>query len=412
MLLSKCLKPLLVAGLLASAAAAAQAQIAPPAPTAPAPAAATPPPAAALPPPAPFEQALLNAANDLFTKVKMPDGTSPPSTLVIDPLIDGSTGIQSIATRSMERKIVDLVGKSYKSFDVQPFSTANVARQPVVLVGTFTPISLNAGGPRDAFRVCLALLDLKSGKIVSKGFARATTEGIDHTPVAYFNDSPVWTTDPATVAYIKSCQGTKAGDPISQAYADRVLSAAFLSDAINAYEDKRYKEALDLYSTALKTPGGDQLRAHNGMYLANLKLKRKKPAAEAFAKVVDFSLANEKLAVKFLFRPGSNQLYSDKAAKTPYDMWLKTIATKIDERKSCLEVVGHSSSTGPEPINLRLSAIRAESIKNRLEQFAPAISKHLIANGVGSKEPLVGTGSDDARDALDRRVEFKSLGKC
>jgi len=410
MILSKFVKPLVIAGLLSAGAYPVQAQPAPPQPVASPPATAAPAPV--LPPPAPFEQALMNAANDLFTKVKMPDGTAPPSTLVIDPLIDGSTGIQSITTRSMERRIVDLVRASYKSFDVQPFSTANVAKSPVVLVGTFTPISLKTDGPRDAFRVCLALLDLKSGKIVSKGFARSTTEGIDHTPVAYFNDSPVWTNDPATVAYIKSCQGTKAGDPISQAYADRVLSAAFLSDAINAYEDKRYKESLELYKTALSTPGGDQLRAHNGIYLTNLKLKRKKPAAVAFAKVVDFGLANEKLAVKFLFRPGSNQLYSDKSAKTPYDMWLKTIAAKIDERKSCLEIVGHSSSTGPEPINLRLSGIRAESIKNRLEEFAPAVSKRLIANGVGSKEPLVGTGSDDARDALDRRVEFKSLGKC
>ena len=417
MLLPRLLKPLVIAGLICGAAGVSvHAQIAPPSP-APDPKAATTqttpaPVAPAAPAPVPFEQALLNAATDLFTKAKMPDGSPLPSQLVIDPLIDGSTGIQSVATRSMERRIVDLVKKSYTNFSVQPFTTAAVAKSPVVLVGTFTPISLKTDGPRDAFRVCLALLDLKSGKIVSKGFARATTEGIDHTPVAYFNDSPVWTNDPATQAYIKSCQGTKAGDPISQAYADRVLSAAFLSDAINAYEDKRFGESLELYKTALATPGGDQLRAYNGLYLANLKLKRKQPAADAFAKVVDFGLANEKLAVKFLFKPGSNQLYSDSKAKTPYAMWLKTIADKAASRNACLEIVGHSSSTGPEPINLRLSAIRAEYIKDRLESNAPGISKHLISNGVGSKEPLIGTGSDDARDALDRRVEFKSLGKC
>ncbi|MEQ1696874.1 MAG: OmpA family protein [Hyphomicrobiaceae bacterium] len=422
MLLTRLLMPFAVASLIAvSAGATANAQIAPPSPApdtksaspqnTPSPAAPL-APAPALPPPAPFEQALLNAATDLFTKVKMPDGAPMPSQLVIDPLIDGMTGIQSVATRSMERRIIDIVKKSYTNFSVQPFTTAAVAKSPVVLVGTFTPISLKTDGPRDAFRVCLALLDLKSGKIVSKGFARATMEGIDHTPVAYFNDSPVWTNDPATVAYIKSCQGTKAGDPISQAYADRVLSAAFLSDAINAYEDKRYGESLELYKTALTTPGGDQLRAYNGMYLANLKLKRKQPAAEAFAKVIDYGLANEKLAVKFLFKPGSNQLWSDSKTKTPYTMWLKTIAEKAAARNACLEIVGHSSSTGPEPINLRLSALRAEYIKDRLESSVSGLSKRLISHGVGSKEPLIGIGSDDARDALDRRVEFKSLGKC
>ena len=206
------------------AASSAWSQAAPP-PTPPATPQAAAPAAPALPPPVPFEQALLLAANDLFSKAQMPDGSAVPANLVIDPLIDGNTGMQSVQTQSMGRKMVDLVKKAYPKYTVQPFTTATVAKQPVVLVGTFTPINLSnkADGPRDAFRVCLALLDLKSGKIISKGFARATPEGIDISPVAYFNDSPVWTTDPAIIAYIKSCQGTKAGDPISQAYTDRVL---------------------------------------------------------------------------------------------------------------------------------------------------------------------------------------------
>ncbi len=397
--------------------AAAQTQSAPPAaatvPQA-APAATAPAVAPQLPPPVPFDQALLLAANALFSKAAMPAGSAAPASIVIDPLIDGMTGIQTNTTRAMERRMVDLVKTTYPQFKVEPFTTAAVARAPVVLVGTFTPISLSgkADGTRDAFRVCLALLDLKSGKIVSKGFARATPDGIEHAPVAYFNDSPVWTNDPATQAYIKSCQGTKAGDPISQAYADRVLAAAFLTDAINAYNDKRYTEALELYRTVLRTPGGDQLRTYNGLYLASQKLNRKADAAEAFAKVVDYGLANNRLAVKFLFRPGSTQLWTDPKTATPYAMWLKTIADRSSARNACLEVVGHSSPTGPEPINLRLSGLRAEYVKDRIQAAAPGMGKRMIANGLGSKEPLVGTGKDNASDALDRRVEFKTIANC
>lgn len=376
----------------------------------------TPPPAAApqLPPPVPFEQALLLAANNLFSKVEMPAGSANPAPLVIDPLVDGMTGIQSNTTRAMERRVMDLVAKQYPGFKVEPFTTGAIAKAPVVFIGTFTPINLagQANGPRDAFRVCLALLDLKSGKILSKGFARATPDGIEHAPVAYFNDSPVWTNDPAVQAYIKSCQGTKAGDPISQAYADRVLAAAFLTDAINAYNDRRYKESLELYRTALKTPGGDQMRTFNGLYLASQKLNRKADAAEAFGKVIEYGLANDRLAVKFLFRPGSTQLWSDAKAATPYDMWFKTIAAKAQERNSCLEIVGHSSPTGPEPINLRLSSLRADYVKDRLQVLSPQMAKRMISNGIGSKEPLVGTGKDNASDALDRRVEFKPIGNC
>jgi outer membrane protein OmpA-like peptidoglycan-associated protein len=33
----------------------------------------------------------------------------------------------------------------------------------------------------------------------------------------------------------------------------------------------------------------------------------------------------------------------------------------------------------------------------------------MIANGVGSKQTIVGNGRDDASDALDRRVEFRVI---
>jgi outer membrane protein OmpA-like peptidoglycan-associated protein len=73
-------------------------------------------------------------------------------------------------------------------------------------------------------------------------------------------------------------------------------------------------------------------------------------------------------------------------------------------------VTGHTSPTGPEPLNERLSLLRAEYVKSRLEASSPTLGKRMIANGVGSKQTMIGTGRDDATDALDRRVEFKVIG--
>ena len=64
----------------------------------------------------------------------------------------------------------------------------------------------------------------------------------------------------STEAYIKTCQGTKAGDPINAAYADRILTAALISEAIDAYNDRQYQRALGLYQDALRSPDGQQLR--------------------------------------------------------------------------------------------------------------------------------------------------------
>ena len=125
---------------------------------------------------------------------------------------------------------------------------------------------------------------------VYKRQARAKPEGVNITPTTYFKDSPTWTPDQATEGYIKTCQGTKAGDPINPAYVDRILTAALISEAINAYNDRQYQKALELYQSALRSPGGQQLRVYNGLYLASWKLGRRDDATDAFGKIVDLSL--------------------------------------------------------------------------------------------------------------------------
>jgi outer membrane protein OmpA-like peptidoglycan-associated protein len=48
-------------------------------------------------------------------------------------------------------------------------------------------------------------------------------------------------------------------------------------------------------------------------------------------------------------------------------------------------------------------------VQKLLEADNRALAARLSATGMGSKEALVGIGTDDQRDALDRRVEFRVL---
>jgi len=377
--------------------------------------AASPPPAPAAAPavaPAPFDVALHNAANDLFSKAMLPPGNDPLE-VVIDPLIDGVSGAQSAASQLMGKRLTELAQKAYPRFKIQPFTTATLDRHPLVLVGTFTAIN-NAGqanGARDAYRICLALADLRSKKIISKGFAKALPDGVDTTPTPSFTDNPMWSDDEASTAYIKTCQGTKAGDPLNPVYIERIGTASLISDGIIEYDNKRYREALAFYRTAMRMPGGDQLRVRNGIYLANWKLSRREDATQSFGDLVSFGLKSNKLAVRFLFRPGSTQFFNDQQITSPYVMWTEQIASRLAQSNVCLEVVGHTSATGPTQVNERLSVLRAETIKASLEQSDQRLAGKLIANGAGARENLIGTAKDDASDALDRRVEFKVL-KC
>jgi len=365
--------------------------------------------------PVPFADAVMNAANAVFTTASksVPPG-GQPQVVVIDPLVNGVTGEQSSATRQIQDRIVALAKDKYPQFDIRPFTAAEIAKGPDVMVGTFTPVNASGqtAGTREGYRFCLVMVNLNAGKTIAKGVSRAQLNGVDSTPIGFFHDSPAWTSDAAVKSYIDTCQATKVGDPINPTYASSIVTASIVSEAIQAYDADRYREALELYQSAQSTPFGNQLRVYNGLYLANWKLGRLGAAEDAFGQVVGYGLRNGSLGVKILFRPGSTVLANEPRGGNPYDMWLREIAINSNRGNACLQVTGNSSPTGSAAVNEQLSQLRAEYVKDRLESDMPALRGHVIATGVGSKSNLIGTGADDLSDALDRRVEFKVLPSC
>jgi outer membrane protein OmpA-like peptidoglycan-associated protein len=373
----------------------------------------TPPPTPPPPPPiVSFEDAVSNAAHGVFKNA--PASVSSPSMVVIDPLVDGMTGYQSKATQTIQDRILSVARKDFPQYAVQRITPDSLRQQPRVLIGTFTPVNaqMKSSGEREAYRFCLVMADLKTGKIIAKSVQRARIEDADSTPTSTFRDSPVWTDDPSVQAYVATCQASKVGDPIKPEYFDGLLAAALVSEAMDAYDAGRYAEALDLFTTARKTPAGDQLRVYNGIYLSLTKLGRNEPATAAFRDLVDYGLRKKRLAVKFLFRPGSVRLATDGQFGANYGMWLKQIASQTVANKACLQITGHTSPTGPAAMNDSLSLLRAEYVQSRLEGDEPPLKKRTVAAGAGSRENLIGTGKDDASDLLDRRVELKPIEPC
>jgi outer membrane protein OmpA-like peptidoglycan-associated protein len=395
---------------LAAAIIAVLAGCAAPAPQPPA-AAASPAPVQALP----FSDAVLKAANTVFSGASAnAQQGGQRKIVVIDPLVNGVTGEQSAATQEIQNRIVALAQEKYPQFDIRPFSAATVSEAPYVMVGTFTPVNAQGqtAGQREAYRFCLVMVDLRAGKTVAKGVARARPDGVDTSPTGFFRDSPAWINDPSVKSYIDTCQATKVGDAISPTYLNGILTASIVSEAINAYDASRYRDALELYQTAEKTPAGNQLRVYNGLYLTNWKLGHRDRAAEAFGRVVEYGLDSNSIGVKILFRPGSTAFDATRETVGPYDMWLRQIADRSASKHACLQVTGNSSPSGSAALNDQLSQLRAEYVKTRLEEAAPGLQGHIIATGVGAKNNLVGTGADDLSDALDRRVDFKVIPPC
>jgi len=260
----------------------------------------------------------------------------------------------------------------------------------------------------DAFRVCLALTDLKTGKLVAKRADRATLTTVDAEPTALFRDSPTWALDPTAQAYIKSCQGSAAGDAIAPGYLQRLPAAAVINEAALAFADNKPADAYRLYHEARTVAEPDDLRVLNGLYTTSWKTGRKKEAAETFGKIVGIGLEAKRLPIKMFFNPGTTTLLQSADLQAQYAVWLHEVASQVGAHESCLRVVGHTSRTGDAAANELLSQKRAAVIKSGLERQNKKLAPRIEAEGVGSREIIVGLGTDDLRDALDRRVEFRT----
>lgn len=373
------------------------------------------PPAPVLPPPPsealPFEAAVERAAAELFASVPAAvRSEAVPQMVVIDPLVDGAAGGQTAATRRMEERLADFIKASQPGYELQPLNTETISRSPLVLVGSVRgagPDGLAPGVPQ-AYRIWFSLADLKTGIVVGHGMAWARTDGVDAEPTGFFRESPAWVVDTGIKGYLRTCL-SKVGEPVDPSYLDGILAAALIADGIQAYEAGRYEAALDLFRAAERTPAGNQLRVHNGLYLANWRLGRDGDAEAAFSRLVDFGLKHDRLALMMLFRPASTAYWPDPEITGSYDMWLRQVARRTGPSGRCLELVGHTSPTGPMALNEQLSLARAEKVWQDLARQSIEVSDRVTVRGVGSSEAIIGTGRDDSSDMLDRRVEFRPM---
>ena len=361
----------------------------------------------------PFEQAVAQATDGLAAQTqKLPaflarvESRLNKRGVVLDPMLEATTGQQTAATILLEKQVVARLTTNFDQFEILPFQSANLNRAQYLLTGTMTRVANDGSARKRPLQINLALTDLKSGTVVAQASAVARDEGLDHTPLAYYRDSPVLVKDKVIEGYARTSATPpgQRGDPF---YLERIAAATLINEATTLYNQERYVEALGQYRSALAMPTGEQLRILNGIYLTSAKLGRTQEAEQAFGRVVALGIAYNELGVKFLFNPGSTDFWSDARVSGPYPMWLRQIARESTSARVCMNIVGHTSKTGSESVNDALSLQRANTIRQRLAGEAAPLAAKTRTSGMGFRENIIGSGTDNAVDALDRRVEFK-----
>lgn len=349
----------------------------------------------------PFEQAVQVAADGLLQQT----GNSPPllarlgkRSVVLDPTLDAATGQQTIATQRLDRALGERLTRSPEQFELLPFQSANLSKAQLLLAGTLTRAP---GG----FRINVALVDLRGGTVVAQSSSLSRPNDVDMRPLAYYRDSPVTVKDKVIDGYVRT-SAMAPGQKADSTYLERIAAAAQINDATLLYNAARYREALGQYRSALAMPSGEQIRVLNGIYLSHVRLGQGAEAEQAFARLVAYGIATDNLGVKFLFNPGSTEFWSDPKVSGAYGMWLRQIARQAELAKVCMDVVGHTSATGTEAANDPLSLKRAQLIRQRLAAESAEVGRRSRAQGMGARQNIVGSGTDDIVDAPDRRVEF------
>jgi outer membrane protein OmpA-like peptidoglycan-associated protein len=380
----------------------------------------TPPKASA--PPQSFNDAVRTTAAALMEQVKKQEGitglaqgiATGKTVFMLDPVVDANTAEVNQASLAVERILREEATRVSERYVFVPltlenYDTAKYVVSGAILYSVFTPDGEKAAKNK-MYKLALAVIDRKSGRVVASSDAWISDKKIDVTPVAAYQDSPMYLKDKRVEGQIETAQ-MSPGEQADPAYFDSLPTESLLTQADAAYEADKLEQALGMYKAASLRPDGQIMKTYAGLYQTNRRLKKIDEAEVAFGQLVNIGYQNNNISTKLFFGVASTDFINDAELRSQYAIWLRQIAKLFARNNGCMIIAGHSSHSGSAGFNEQLSLQRASAVQKLMQKDFPQIQQRSKPIGYGWKENIVGTGTDDIQDAIDRRVEFK-LVEC
>lgn len=353
-----------------------------------------------------LEPAVKALATDLFGQVRASQnfvGRMGKKAFVVDPFIDAYTAEVNETSRQIEQVLMREVRSAFPEFPIEHMSVKNLGTSQYVVNGT---IRLDKASGSGFYRVSSSVVDLKTGMIIANSEVWLTKEKLNFEPIASYKESPMYLKDKRVEGYVATTL-SNTGELADKSYFDTLPTAAVLSEADVRFDAGDFANALDLYQLAEGRADGKTMKTYSALYQSYRKLGQNQEAEKAFANLVDVGLVNNNLSTRFLFTVKTTDFVADPSLRSQYALWLRQIARRVATTGVCLNIVGHSSRSGNERYNDQLSQQRALAVQKLMQKDFPQVMQKTKAYGRGFRENIIGTGSDDAQDAIDRRVEFR-----
>lgn len=356
-----------------------------------------------------FETAVRALAGNLLAQLKANQSTLASLGEVVmaaEPMIDANTAEVTQASRRIEEIIFDETRKQFPKIKLLPLNPESIEAAKYMLTGIIKLESKDSAKGLALYHIRAAIIDLKTNRVMASAEATVTDPKLDVTPVAAYQDTPMYTKDKRTDSLVKTVE-TAPGQLADKEYTDGLTTAALMAEGDRLYDGVNYEKALSRYKEASLRADGQTMRTYAAMYQAYRKLSRMEDAEVAFGRLIALGYSTNNMNIKLMFSVASTQFIADPDLRNQYAIWLRQIARLFAKTDSCLNIVGHTSRSGNEAFNESLSLQRAQTVQKLMQKDFPNVMKRSTPMGRGWKESIVGIGSDDARDAIDRRVEFR-----
>ncbi len=105
--------------------------------------------------------------------------------------------------------------------------------------------------------------------------------------------------------------------------------------------------------------------------------------------------------------PGVNFQHNSAVLTDEAKPILEAVASRLVKENARVEIAGHTSSTGDQAYNLKLSQERAEAVVGYLKSMGVP-EANMTAKGYGMSQPVADNATQDGRNA-NKRVELRYL---
>ncbi|EIJ43743.1 outer membrane protein/peptidoglycan-associated (lipo)protein [Beggiatoa alba B18LD] len=336
--------------------------------------------------------------------------------IVLDPFVDANSGDVLEISRSIEEDMIAEGKKYYPSYILDRLTPALLRRAQYVLNGTINlrDYQLSTESATDKYyQLSASLVDLKTGVVIAHAMSWIADADLNYVRTPLYRNSPTFFKDKRVQSQIETAE-THEGKSADDEYYSSLDTNALLVEAETAYENTNYTKAHYLFQKAAARSDGQVMKTYLGLYETTRKTEKENVANQeaAFTKLLALSIQEtNSLNIRFLFEVNSIEFINNNSIRQQYAEWLRMISRFLQKNSYCFQVVGHSSKTGKADYNLKLSVERAEHVRQLLAVELPSLATQSKAIGKGFSENLVGSGTDDAQDAIDRRVEL-SIVNC